>query len=133
MSTVSPDPSSGNASRQRAPVAVQTGKPHYNPSILAPVAPRPDIKPTAPESPVKDTGDHGDIAACRRHDGKQWQELGYVNRAACVVRAFQNSCQITSAQHGEQALRRYNGHIEVQRGSHWSMLARSDCGGQSPG
>jgi serine/threonine-protein kinase len=68
-----------------------------------------------------------DFAACRRWDGKEWTELGYSSRAVCVERVFQNRCEISSGQFGDNPLRRYNGRIEWMRGNRWSAIAKADA------
>ena len=48
---------------------------------------------------------------------------------ACVVRVFLNRCETTYGLFGDTALRRYNGHIEARRGSHWWRIANDrECG-----
>ncbi len=67
-----------------------------------------------------------DFAACRRWDGKQWNELGYSSRAVCVERVFKNRCAISSGQFGDNPLRRYDGRIEWLRGNRWAAIAKAD-------
>jgi serine/threonine-protein kinase len=101
-------------------------------SILAPViAPPPVGASDAALRPAfrqhAEATSSSDFAACRRWDGKQWTELGYSSRAVCVERVFQNRCEISSGQFGDNPLRRYNGRIEWLRTNRWSAIAKADA------
>ena len=71
-----------------------------------------------------------DVQACWRAAGAGWSYIGYASRPSCAAQAFASDCEVIHARWGKEALRRYDGKIQVKGTgalARWKTLSATTC------